>query len=134
LLARILIADDHAMLRKTLKLLLESHADWKVCDEAENGLEAVEKAAELKPDLIIMDLAMPVMDGLSAARKISASFPQIAIVVHSHYAFPSLVSEAEEIGVRQFVRKGDSPDELFAAVEAVLKQKTQAVRAAGDAT
>ena len=62
---RVLIADDHAAVRGLLRVLLENHQDWQVCGEAENAFEAVAKASQLKPDLIILDLAMPVMDGTS---------------------------------------------------------------------
>ena len=66
---RILIADDHSLLRRTLKAVLESHSDWQVCSEAVNGREAVQKAAESRPDIIILDVAMPVMERMNADRR-----------------------------------------------------------------
>jgi DNA-binding NarL/FixJ family response regulator len=121
--SQILIADDHGKVRSVLKSLLESHADWQVCGEAANGVEAVQKAAELKPDLIILDLAMPVMDGLQAARNILSASPTVPILIHTNHAFSSLALEAKKNGVRMVVNKGASGDELFKAVETLLSEK-----------
>ena len=82
---RLLIADDNATARKLLRALLETRQSWQVCAEAENGLEAVAQAAELKPDIIILDLAMPLMDGLHAAQTISAASPTTPIL-YAHHA------------------------------------------------
>jgi DNA-binding NarL/FixJ family response regulator len=94
---RILIADDQELVRKMLKTLLETHADWEVCAEAANGLEAVQKAAELQPDIIILDLAMPEMDGLHAAREILSNNPAVPILLHTNHAFSSLALEAKKM-------------------------------------
>jgi DNA-binding NarL/FixJ family response regulator len=93
---RILIADDQEMVRKMLRALLETHTDWQVCAEAANGLEAVQKAAELKPDAIILDLAMPEMDGLHAAREILSNSPTLPILLHTNHAFSTLALEAKK--------------------------------------
>ena len=77
MLVRILIADDSAKVREMLKALLETRTGWQVCAEAANGLESVEKAAELKPDVIILDLSMPEVDGLQAAVRIAAASPHV---------------------------------------------------------
>ena len=77
---RFLIVDDNAVIRRALRVLVEGYADWQVCGEGENGFEAVAKAGELNPDLIIMDLAMPMMDGISAAREISKTSPALPIL------------------------------------------------------
>jgi DNA-binding NarL/FixJ family response regulator len=104
---RVLIADDSALTRKTLQDLLQTQG-WEVCGKAENGLEAVRMAVELKPDVVILDLAMPTMDGLTAAREISESLPTIPIVMHTLHSLPHLEVEAKKNGVRCVVSKSES--------------------------
>jgi DNA-binding NarL/FixJ family response regulator len=121
---RILVADDHDVMRKALRAKLEAHVDWQVCAEAANGLEAVQKAAQLKPDIIILDLAMPEMDGLQAAQQIFSASPEVPILIYTAHAFsPEANLEARKIGVRDVINKGGSPNELTSAVEALLGQK-----------
>ena len=103
-----------------LKTLLEDHEGWQVCGEAANGLEAVEKTAELKPDLVILDLAMPVMDGMRAAREISSTFPSLPIVMHTNHDSSAVALEAENSGVRKFVSKGNFGGDLIRAIEILL--------------
>src|SRR5579872_7077240 len=106
-----------------LKTALENHSDWQVCGAAENGLEAVQKAAELKPDVIILDFAMPGMHGLQAAREILLGSPGVPILMYTNYNFPYLANEAIKAGVRRVVDKGLSGHELLSAVESVLDDK-----------
>ena len=106
-----------------LRTLLQTHADWQVCAEAANGLEAVQKAAELKPDVIILDLAMPEMDGLHAARKILSNTPAVPILLHTNHAFSSLALEAKKNGIREVINKSISEQELVSAVEALLNER-----------
>jgi DNA-binding NarL/FixJ family response regulator len=120
---RILIADDHSLVRKVLKTMLENHPGWQICAMATNGLEAVQKAAELQPDLIILDFSMPLMDGLEAARRILSASPSVPILIFTNYYFPSLVEEAEAAGVRQVIDKGLAGHELVLAVENILNGK-----------
>ena len=122
---KILIADDHSLVRKVLKTTLENHSDWQVCGQATNGLEAVQKAAELHPDLIILDFAMPVMDGLGAARRILSASPSVPILIFTNYYFPSLLVEAGSAGVRQVIDKGLAGNELLFAVESLLTANGQ---------
>jgi DNA-binding NarL/FixJ family response regulator len=122
---KILIADDHSLVRKVLKTTLENHSDWQVCGQATNGLEAVQKAAELHPDLIILDFAMPVMDGLGAARRILSASPSVPILIFTNYYFPSLLLEADSVGVRQVIDKGLAGNELLFAVESLLTANGQ---------
>jgi DNA-binding NarL/FixJ family response regulator len=122
---RILIADDHSLVRKVLKTTLENHSDWQVCGQATNGLEAVQKAAELHPDLIILDFAMPVMDGLGAARQILSASPSVPILIFTNYYFPSLVLEADSVGIRQVIDKGLAGNELLFALETLLTGEGQ---------
>lgn len=101
---RVLIADDSPLTRKTLQDLLQTHG-WEVCGQAENGLDAVRMAVELNPDVVILDLAMPSMDGLTAARQISKSLPTIPIVMHTLHDLPQLEQEATKNGVCCIVPK-----------------------------
>jgi DNA-binding NarL/FixJ family response regulator len=121
---RILIADDHNQMRKTLKRMLETHPGWEVCGEASTGLEAVEKAAALKPDMIVLDLSMPVMDGLQAASQISLVSPDAPIVLFTNHLSPTLGAEAQKAGIRRVVSKDKSDgSELLSAIEAILDEK-----------
>jgi DNA-binding NarL/FixJ family response regulator len=120
---RILIANDRAVARKELTTLLETHAGWKVCGEAENGQEAVVKAAQLRPDLIILDLSMPIMDGLRAARKIATIMPRVPILVCTDHHYWEIELEGEELGVRRLVPKTDDPGELFSLIETIVSSE-----------
>lgn len=115
---RVLIADDSPLARKTLQDLLETHG-WEVCGQAENGVDAVKMVVELDPDVVILDLAMPSMDGLTAARQISESLPTIPIVMHTLHKLPQLELEAKKNGVRCIVPKSES-----GAIIAVLEELT----------
>jgi DNA-binding NarL/FixJ family response regulator len=117
---RLLIADDNATARKLLRALLETRQSWQVCGEAENGLEAVARAAELKPDIIILDLGMPLMDGLHAAQTISAASPTIPILMHTMHNFAGLDLEAKKVGIRKVISKTAAGDALLVAIEEVL--------------
>ena len=118
---RILIADDHAQLRKTLRQTLEAHPGWQVCGEATTGLEAVEKAAQLKPDVIILDLSMPVMGGLEAAPRILSIAPEIPILLFTSHFHGMLAAEAQKAGIRRVLSKDGT--ELLDTIEAVLDEK-----------
>ena len=107
-------------MRTLLRILLESHEGWQVVAEVENGLEAVTKTVELKPDLVILDLAMPLMDGLRAARQISSVLPTVPILMHTMHNSSELELEAKKAGVRRVVNKTGSGDELFSAIEELL--------------
>jgi DNA-binding NarL/FixJ family response regulator len=85
-MARILIVDDHPEARRGARELLEAHEGWEVCGEAENGLEAIERAAALKPDIIIIDLSMPKMSGVQVARVVHSTAPQLPLLLFSLYA------------------------------------------------
>jgi two-component system chemotaxis response regulator CheB len=102
---RILIAGDNQIVQDRLTQLIQSHNYWDVCARAENGQKAVLKAIELKPDIIILDLAMPVMDGLSAAREIGKALPSTPIVLYTRQRLPSTELEATKIGIRKVVSK-----------------------------
>ncbi len=118
--SRLLIADDNPTVRRMLRALLETHEGWLVCGEAENGVEAVAKASELRPDVILLDLAMPVMDGLRATREISAALPGVPILIHTLHNAPGVELEAKKSGARRIINKTESADELLKAIEEVL--------------
>jgi len=121
---RILIADDHFDLREMLKALLETHPGWQVCGAATNGREAVEQAALTHPDLIILDLSMPEMDGLQAASLISTASPQVPILLYTNHALPTEVQpEIKKHGVWDVVNKGGSPKRLLSAIEAMQNRQ-----------
>ena len=113
---RILIVDDHAIVRRMLKVLVETHSGWEVCAEAENGEEALAKIKQHKPDVVIMDMAMPVKDGLSASREISAAMPSVPIIMHTLHYSPELELEAKKAGVRKVIPKAESGDGLLDAI------------------
>jgi DNA-binding NarL/FixJ family response regulator len=121
---RILIADDHEVARRGIHSLLESHAGWEVCGEAKDGREAVELAARLKPDLILLDIGMPNLNGLEAARQILAASPEIAILILTMHDSDHTVREVLRAGARGFLLKSDAGRDLVAAVEALQTQRT----------
>jgi DNA-binding NarL/FixJ family response regulator len=116
---RILIADDHEPVRQALRGLIESHQGWEVCGDAEDGDEAVSKAAELCPDVIILDLAMPRMDGLEAARHIHNATPGIPIILHTLYSSPAVERAAQVMGVYKVTSKNNGPG-LCAELESLF--------------
>ncbi len=117
---RILIADDNPHLRRVLRRVLEAHEGWTVCAEAQDGLDAVEQAKQCKPDLVLLDLAMPHMSGLAAARRICELLPSVPILMHTLYDSPQLQSEAKKSGVQQVIPKSDGHT-LIATIEALAQ-------------
>ena len=123
--ARILIADDSTSARTVLKKFLEAYSvHWKVCAEAADGLEAVQKAMQLKPDLIIMDLQMPVMDGISASARIAKSLPRTPILMNTVHKSGYVDLEAGKVGVREVLAKSE-PETLVRAIEKWLSDRPQ---------
>jgi DNA-binding NarL/FixJ family response regulator len=123
-LLRILVADDHEAVRKGIRAILSTRPDVEQCHEAANGLEAIEKARELKPDLIILDVTMPVMSGLMVARTLVKELPESLIVLLSMHEGKQVVEQAKSIGIRGYVSKADAGSKLLAAVDAVLGNQT----------
>jgi two-component system response regulator NreC len=118
--ARILIADDSAILRRELSKILESQPRFAVCGKASSGIEAIEKTRELNPDLVILDLSMPDMNGFDAARKILESSPSTPILLFSLHASTEFLEEAYKIGIRGYVQKGAGRETLIEALDALL--------------
>jgi DNA-binding NarL/FixJ family response regulator len=117
---KILIADDSAIFRGELTRILESLPRFRVCGKASSGGEAIEKTRELNPDLVILDLSMPDMNGFETARKILAAFPSMAILLLSVHASTEFLEEAYNIGIRGYVQKGVGGETLIEALDALL--------------
>jgi len=133
-MTRILIADGSDVVRRLLKLLIESRAGWVVCGEANDGLHAVRKATELKPDVVIMDLAMEGLNGLLAAREILKILPNAPILLHTVNNIPAVVAEAKKFGIRRVLGKGLDGNLLLIAIQEELDAKPQGVAALLDET
>jgi DNA-binding NarL/FixJ family response regulator len=120
---RILIADDHDLMRRGIKGMLESHAGWEICGEAHTGREAVSKAQELKPDIAILDISMPDLNGVDAARRIRKESPNTEILILSVHYSDQLIRDILEAGVRGYIVKSDSDRDLIVAVETLASHK-----------
>jgi DNA-binding NarL/FixJ family response regulator len=120
---RILVADDHDLMRRGVKTLLLSHAGWEVCGEAKTGREAVSKAEELKPDIVILDIGMPDLNGVEAARRILKASAGTEILILSMHYSDQLIREIVDAGVRGYLVKSDSDRDLLIAVETLAKHK-----------
>jgi CheY-like chemotaxis protein len=118
---KILIADDNLHIRQVLRPLIEGHEDWGVCAEAEDGVQAVNRAKQFKPDLIILDLAMPELNGIEAARQISKALPGVPMLMLTLYASPLVEKEAEKVGVQRVISKSNSYA-LVSAIEEAFAQ------------
>jgi two-component system, NarL family, response regulator NreC len=120
---RILLADDHTVVRKGLRLLLENHPGFQVIADAADGRAAVSLAAEHSPDVVVMDVAMPGLNGIEAARQISAKLPHTAIVFLSMHSDESYVLKALKAGARAYLLKDSAEQDLIGAVIAVSEGK-----------
>jgi DNA-binding NarL/FixJ family response regulator len=121
---RILVADDQEAVRRRVCSTLAARSDFQVCGEAGNGQEAVEKTKALSPDLVILDITMPLMNGLDAARAIHSFSPNTPIIILSVHKSKQLVEEARRIGVSGYVTKEDAVQKLILAADAVLRDQT----------
>jgi DNA-binding NarL/FixJ family response regulator len=121
---RILIADDHEIVRQGLRSLLETHPGWEVCGEAVDGWETVRKAEHLQPDLVTIDIGMPNLNGLDAARQILSHNSNLRILFLTLYETEQAVRTAIQIGAQGLVLKSDAARELVAAVEAIQRNST----------
>jgi DNA-binding NarL/FixJ family response regulator len=121
---RILIADDHEIVRRGLRTLLSSRPGWMICAEAGTGREAICKAEEQRPDIVVMDIAMPGMNGLEATRKIRKKLPKTQVLILSLHYSDQLVREVVDAGARGYILKSDASRDLFRAIEAVRNQGT----------
>jgi DNA-binding NarL/FixJ family response regulator len=120
---RILVADDHDLMRRGLKVLLESRPGWTICAEAHTGREAVARAEELRPDIVILDITMPELNGVEAARRILKAAPNTEVLVLSVHYSDQLIRDILDAGVRGYIVKSDSDRDLVIAVEALSNHK-----------
>jgi DNA-binding NarL/FixJ family response regulator len=120
---RILVADDHDLMRRGLRAMLETHPGWEICGEAHTGKEAVAKVQELKPHVAILDISMPEMDGIEAARQIRKNAVKTEVLLLSMHYSDQLIRDILDAGVRGYVVKSDSDRDLVLAVEALANHR-----------
>src|ERR1700724_376807 len=120
---RILIADDHDLMRRGIKGMLQSHAGWEICGEAHTGREAVTQAEQLKPDIAILDISMPDLNGVDAAKRIRKASPDTEVLILSVHYSDQLIRDILEAGVRGYIVKSDSDRDLVIAVETLANHK-----------
>lgn len=122
---RILLVDDQHIIRQGLKSLLESNADMQVIGEAENGQRAIEQISALQPDIVLMDIRMPIMDGVAATGAIAQHYPQTKVLVLTTFDDDEYVSQAMRLGAKGYLLKDTEPDELAMAIRSIHKGHTQ---------
>ncbi len=120
---RILLADDHEMVRKGLQTTIQAHRGWEVCGEASTGREAVAKTRELHPDIVVMDFAMPDLNGMEATRQIRAAHPRTEVLILTMHESEKLISELLAAGARGYILKIDAGECLVAALQALSEHK-----------
>ena len=120
---KILIADDHDLVRKGLRMLIEEHSGWTVCAEARSGREAVDQATQHTPDIVVIDVSMPDLNGLEATRLIRKACPKAEVLVITHHDSDEMAAEVLSAGARGYILKSDSDEELVHAVEALSRHK-----------
>jgi DNA-binding NarL/FixJ family response regulator len=120
---RILVADDHHVVRTGLRTLLETKSGWRVCAEAANGRDAVEKAGALKPDVAVLDIGMPLLNGIEATRQIRKVSPETEVLILTMHDSELMIQNVLEAGARGYILKDDADRNLIAAVEALRRHK-----------
>ena len=121
---RIVLADDHEVVRAGLRALLEEQQGWEVVAEAVDGREAVEKATKLKPDVVVIDIAMPSLNGLEAVRQIVKAVPHCRVLVLTMYDSDPLIQQVLQAGARGYLLKSDAGRDLVSAIDALRRNKT----------
>jgi DNA-binding NarL/FixJ family response regulator len=121
---RVLIVDDHAFIRRGVQTILHPFPEWELCGEADNGNDAIRMAEELKPEVIIMDLSMPGLNGIEATRAIRKTQPAVKIVLLTLHESAELVRSAFRAGARGYLLKTDAEQELVKALTVVTGQGT----------
>ncbi len=122
----ILIVDDSAAIRRSLRGLLARHDGWEVCGEAANGREAIDKALQLRPSLVVLDISMPVMNGFQAARELQRLLPKLPILMFTNFTSSQIEREALAAGVAAVRSKSDSVDALCRSIQGLLEAASDA--------
>lgn len=120
---RILVVDDHAVVRRGVRSLLESQQGWEVCGEASSGRDAVEQSRRLRPDVVVMDLSLPELNGLDATRQILKDAPETEVLVLTMHHSEELARDVLQAGARAYVLKADADENLITAVESLRLHK-----------
>jgi DNA-binding NarL/FixJ family response regulator len=120
---RILVVDDHAVVRRGVRSLLESHDGWEVCGEATTGRDAVEQSRRLRPDVVVMDLSLPELNGLDATRQILKDMPDTEVLVLTMHQSEELARDVLQAGARGYVLKSDADENLITAVDSLRQHK-----------
>jgi DNA-binding NarL/FixJ family response regulator len=117
---RVLIIDDNAYVRQSIRWTIERDLEWQVCGEAANGAEGVSAAAEMKPDVIVLDLSMPVMNGIEAARQLKRLMPKTHLLMFTSFVTPTLEEAARDVGIEAFVAKSDGAVMLLQSLRRIV--------------
>jgi DNA-binding NarL/FixJ family response regulator len=120
---RILVVDDHAVVRRGVRSILESHEGWEVCGEATTGRDAVEQSRQLRPDVVVMDLSLPELNGLDATRQILKDMPGTEVLVLTMHRSEELARDVLRAGARGYIMKSDADEHLIAAVDTLRQHK-----------
>lgn len=120
---KILLVDDHPLVRKGLRLLIEGEADMQVVGEAGNGREAIDRVRECSPDVVVMDITMPDINGIEATRKIVADFPHVKVIALSIHAERRFVQEMLQAGAAGYILKDSVPEEIMGSIRTVMQDK-----------
>lgn len=118
---KLLIVDDSPIIRHSLRTLLEQQGDWEVCGEAENGREGIDKALRLRPDLILLDLSMPIMNGFQAARELHRLLPRVPLLMFTSFGGSEIEHEALASGIAAVKSKSDGIESLRGSIQELLK-------------
>jgi len=121
---KVLLVDDHAVVRDGIRARLESSADFAVVGEAINGREAVQKTGELNPDVVLMDISMPVMNGMDAARQLRSSFPDLKVIILTMHEHKEYIQGVIRCGAQGYIVKDVSAQEMISAIKTVMAGET----------
>lgn len=122
-LLRVLVADDHEVMRNGIRTLIEHEPGWQVCGTASNGQEAVETAKRLKPEVVVLDMTMPEMDGMEALRQIKRALPDTEVVIFSAHHSEEVIEQLFDAGAKSYIQKSDAGRHLVAAIKSLAEHK-----------